>query len=251
MSVRFDAVTDYLSRTTDVPNYNALYTVMFWGKVAVDINNYGHFVALCATATEIGGDYYDSDFLGTDEDGTTFRCGAYTNATGNIFTGAALAVGPWYHFAMVRESATLLRGYLNGTSQGTSSQSVVSRTAVLGEFWGRFNGAYEINGNVAYIKAWTRALSQPEIAREMREAAPVSTVRLHTVVSASSALRLQNTARHYGRGVPTGYTANGALTTEVSPHVFAQRSARPVLGKAATAAAIFLPPLITAPYRPY
>jgi len=66
----------------------------------------------------------------------------------------------WYHFALVRdEDGTNARGYLNGASTGTSAKG----TTNANYFRVAKSSTYELDGNMALIRLYDRALSAAEI----------------------------------------------------------------------------------------
>ena len=66
----------------------------------------------------------------------------------------------WYHFALVRdEDGTNARGYLNGASTGTSAKG----TTNANYFRVAKSSTYELDGNMALIRLYDRALSAAEV----------------------------------------------------------------------------------------
>lgn len=212
MAVRFDASADYLSRTTNLLNYNSAYTVCFWVYLSTDTNYYTHYWAICASATEAVNDYQNSDFVGGNIDGTSVRVGAYVGGSGSDGIGTSLTTATWYHIAVRRSSASLLEAFLNGTLDATCTQDTTGRTAVAGEYMGRFNGTgFEMNGRVAHYRSWDRALSDAEIRSESLSSFPV------TLDSIRHVNPMYPGERTYEQLKGQSFTENGTLTDEDGP----------------------------------
>lgn len=214
MALRSNADTAFTSRTSGMVNHNAAYTVCMWVKLSSDRNQYTHFWAASDTTTDT---YEDSDFIGTDFDGTTLRGGTYIAAAGEVILGANLTVGTWYHIAAVRASNTDWRMFLNGVQEGaTVTLSIAGRNATLGEFLHRLNGvSYFCDGLVAHYKAWSVALTAAQIAAEMRTITPkrwASLVGWTPMISSVKADALKSRAGG-------DWTENGTLVIEQGPPV--------------------------------
>src|SRR5207237_6062836 len=100
MSIRFDAAIDAIARTTNLPDYNATYTLMGWFYLSSDTND---IASLFYLGTTTGSVY---DYLGTAADGTTLT--VYVAGLGTA-AGSALSVATWTHVALVRASPTSLQ----------------------------------------------------------------------------------------------------------------------------------------------
>lgn len=221
MAVRFDANADFFSRTSDVLSY-ATFTLMAWFRLVVDNNDFGHFLAISNT----GETQYDH--IGVDSDGTTLRSEV---GGGTAVTGSALTVGTWYHIALVRESTTSLKTYLNSTLDITSTDNVAGRAAPNYMRCGSFFGL-GINARAAGLKGWSSALTAAEIQQETQILRPSRSADLYGFwpVFPGATERL---ADYSGNG--RGWTANGTLTDEDPPPV--SWGASPILVPFAAAAA--------------
>ena len=218
MAIRSSASSgSYLSRTASIPDIEANYTAFAWFKIEVDTNNYAHVMHL-------GGAYsYDgnSDFIGTNSDGTTFRSGSVVAFSGNFPVFDALTVGQWYWTALVRDGASSLKVYRgtngsDGALIGTITTAVSFRPSPLLMSMLDYNGA-GMNGSVAHWRCWTAALSLSELNAE---AASATLVRATSVWSyttldgadvAAAILDQSGNARHW--------TANGSLTLAAGPTI--------------------------------
>lgn len=210
MSVRFDAGTDGLSRTANVPNYNGTYTAMGWFWLASDRND-------ACTLFYLGtNDILAYDYLYTDVDGVTFS----VSASGNVAHGTALALTTWYHLALVRESASSLKGYLNGVVDCSQATNVgTSRTAVERLDAGALvslPGIQPLDGRVAGIKVWDTALTLAEIQQEMHTLRPQRYANLN-LWSPCFPGSGERTRDYSGNG--RTWTEAGTLTDEDPPPV--------------------------------
>lgn len=167
-------------RTASVPSANSAYTILAWFYLDSDPNDYQHFLHL-------GGSYpsYDgnTDFVGTDNNGTTFRWGCAGGTSNTFATGSALSTGTWYKVAMVRSSATDLKIYLAAAGNAlalevTLTNDVSGRAASSAFSAGTYNG-YPMDGRMSGIRIWTAALSTGELATEFENLAPSRTADLY------------------------------------------------------------------------
>lgn len=216
MAIRFDASTDYLSRTANLLDYNSPYTVCFWMRLSSLDGYYPHTWAICASATEEAGDYINSDFLGCGADGETLRVGAYALSSGSDALGSALSVDTWYFIAVRRNSATSLEVFLNGVLDATCTQDITGRLGVAGEYMGRFNGdGYAMNGLVGNYLSWDVARTDAEIRAQMHSFAPVTLdgIRHWRPMFPGASERLFEVLKGHS------WTENGTLTDEVGPSI--------------------------------
>lgn len=163
MSIRFDVNTDRLLRTTDILNYNAAYTWMAWVMLISDLNATSSFLALCRTTT------FDMERVGTGTNGTTIELRISIAGSATFTAGSALTLGTWYHIAMVRESATSLKLYLNGNLDATLTTDISARAAVNRMEVGAIGtgNAQRSDSRVAAIKAWSGSMTEAEVRAEV------------------------------------------------------------------------------------
>lgn len=170
---------EYLTRTATVINHNAANTAFLWVRLDSDANTYVHFL-------HIGGnpDAYDgnTDFLGTDADGTTLRFGCAGGASNTFTTGPALTVGDWYWLALVRESATSLKVYIgtdgtDGSLLATITDNVSGRASATAMRVLSYNGFGTV-GTAAHARFWTRALTLAELHDEAASATVADTANI-------------------------------------------------------------------------
>ena len=225
----FDSTSDYLGRTSNLLNYNAAYTVMCW-LYFNSFSDYAHFWSATASTTEVSGDYLDSDMMGHDNSNPGLsRSGACSQNNGvvDFSTGAAFSTGVWVHVTLRRSSGTLLEVFIDGSStpavtiNGTVDNGAgTARAAVGGEWVGRLNGAYNLNGRLSTLKQWTRALSTTEIAAEKDYYNAVSTSSLHEVWNFPT-----GGSRYVGSVNGYTWTGNGSISDETGPDLSQYSSA--------------------------
>jgi len=109
------------------------------------------------------------------QDAVSFSCGLViqnsqvkfrnTNGDYQFSLPSTLVVGQWYHL-VVSSTRLITTGYVNGISNGTTSNVVSSnsiQTYKIGQRPG--NSAESLNGNVAIARVYSRALSAAEVAQ--------------------------------------------------------------------------------------
>jgi hypothetical protein len=97
-------------------------------------------------------------------------------AAGYSQTGSgSYAIAGWNHFAMVRESVTLVKGYLNGAPDATLAHpTVAGRAASTKMSLGQYDGSGDrFDGRVQAVKAWDVALNESQILSELVTYRPV------------------------------------------------------------------------------
>lgn len=212
MSVRFDASADGLIRTASVLDYNSAFTWMTWAYGTTFPTDFPMLMVVGSGVTP-----YNVDELGASAAAShkAWIEAAIAGSFGGVEATNVLTATQWYHVAMVRESATALKFYLDGSSVATDTLNITGRTAATQMTVGkrRIDSSDENpwNGRVAYMKAWASALTPTEVLAEKeyadaQKASPwgVWALTSHTDLTDSS-----------GNG--RNWTANGTLTTEADP----------------------------------
>lgn len=171
MSIIFDAASDRLLRTTDLLNKNVAYTWMAWFYPTATIGTRTLF-----SLNDNGGNY---DFIGMINGLTLYV--ETQDVSGSLSTLAA--ANAWYHITIQRAAdGNSLHLFVNGVEDGSGfSDIAVGRSAASRMEMGAFESgnANPFQGNVAYIKAWSAALSSAEILAEKDSAAAVRTSNLY------------------------------------------------------------------------
>ena len=169
-----------LERTSSPLNYNSAYTLMCWVKINTDRNTYQNIFGLIGGAWDT---YVNSDFLGTNNDGTTSRIISYSGGSGAALTGNTLYSG-WKHIAIVRSSTSSFTAYIGGDGYGGSAinTDVSSRTSVQRECYGvQYSDTYRAAVSISAIKGWQSALSESEIETEKDYGYPQKSGAIHYV----------------------------------------------------------------------
>lgn len=201
------STSDYALKTSGLLNHNAAYTWMAWVDLASDTNDYGHIWAGLGDSVDT---YKNADWIGTNDDGTSVRWGAYISFSGSMTFAGTLTVGTPTHLTLVRESATSLKAYLNGSQIGTTvTEDITGRDATGREQLGTLFD-YPCPCRLTAIKCWQAALTADEIASEMRRILPVRTANLHSFVPAISSDKA--TALKDFSGSARDWTEQGTLS---------------------------------------
>lgn len=205
MSVRFDAATDRLSRAADLFDYNAPYAWMAWVYLVSDLNA----IATLLSANNATGS--NQDTIRTGADGTTIETRVSVASASTSAAGPSLTVGQWYHVALVRESVTSLKLYVDGVLVSTNTRDVTGRTAVLLiEHGVLLTSSSPSDSRVDRIKAWSAALTIAEVQAEMWSIRPQRTDNLYGFWPTwTGADRITD---YSGNG--RDWTASGTLTDE-------------------------------------
>lgn len=209
MATRFDVAGDQLVRTTDLPDYNGVYSVAGCFRLTSDTNAVG---CAWAISNDTGTEY---DFLGVTSDGT----GLVVDGGASGVNVQTLTVGTWYYIGMVRASDTSLTGYAydwTTLNSGTDTVNVSARGTLTQMAIGSILGTYLWNGRCAYLKCWNRALSSAEFVKEANTIRPQDTTSLYGwwPVFPGASERLVD---YSGNG--RNWTAGGTLTDEQEPPV--------------------------------
>ena len=213
MSVRFDAASDRLLRTSDLPSYNSAYTFDAWVYL---VGTTGNAQTILGIDTNVDGANEDSLYIATGG-GALSLFVATASATTDINGSANVTVGAWHHVAVVRESATSLKAYLDGTLVATNTRNVGGRSTAPTrmEIGGSYTAnSYRFNGRVANVRIWTVALTATQVAEQSALYTPSITTGLHLWTPLPGHTDLADDS---GNG--RNWTAGGTLTTEGDPPV--------------------------------
>ncbi len=209
MSVRFDAITDGLSRSATLPG-GANLTFSTWVNLAA--TETAGFTAVLWMMD--GSGYYFYLAYGT----TTNYPLIVSNQGGGWATGTSFTifhtVGDWHHLALVKTGASL-----DLYVDGIYDSNVTDASPLLGAYTSLSLGyiagsGWNYNGLMSAGKMWTAALNADEILQESRYIRPLRTANLYAFWPL-----LQHTdIVDYG-GAGNTLTANGTLTTEGGPPI--------------------------------
>ena len=216
MATRFDASGDMLTRTASLPSSDAI-TLMAWFQIVTDRNNFSTFFQFGHATADTS--VYQ---LQTAADGTTLNLwnGSSTSSSG----AQNLAVGTWYHLAMVNsaQTGTGLFAYVNGV-QNLSGTSRNTGQIPSSKLWiGNSIASEWLNGRVAAFKFYGAALTAQEILQEMW------TYRPQRMANLIGWHPLLNTVSEFTKDFYSGtdLTAGGTLTAEDGPPITWGRSKR-------------------------
>jgi hypothetical protein len=174
--------TQWMHRVANLLNFNANFTLTAHVKF-ISASDYGHIWS-AIVGSEGGGDYQNSDFCGNSNSGE-WRAGSVNANDGAYVTGSGITLDQYAFIALVRESSSTIKLYINPTSGSSpdivATKSTSGRSAVGTEIIGRLNGGYNFIGNLACIKQWTKALTPTQLELEGEGTYVVETDQLHEV----------------------------------------------------------------------
>lgn len=214
MSIRFNGnSSNFLQRTTSLPDYNSAYTILMWVKIINDTNNFASFFNLAVTSNL----NFDLGQFGAD--GTSTVIAARISGSGANGNGSNNSTGVWKHFAMVRRSASLLELYEDAVFKASVTTNITGRSALNTFDIGRTNlngfTGEPIDCECAHLRVWTTDLSTAEILTEFSSASVVKTGSLYGVYPMSTGA----TAGDDTSGQSHPFTINGTITTGASDPV--------------------------------
>lgn len=215
MAVRFDETAGKrLYRTTDLLSYNSPYTLCAWlyPKSQPPAGTW-------STIYNAGGNATNGHIDAFQFHQATGNYEVYVEAVGGntAADGSTVVMDTWVHVALVRESATSVKSYLNGVLDITNTRDIAGRTAstAIGLGANYYIGSWneEIDARMALVKAWSAALNQSEIKLEMGGAAPVRLANLYGYWPIIDGLTRATDWSGNGRN----WTEGGTLTDEADP----------------------------------
>jgi len=187
-AVRFDAITDELVRTTNLPAVTG-FTLMGWFRIAGDGHSY-------STMLGLGQPTSSNAYLVMMCCGNGWRQLMLWSGSGYAL-GSNLALNTWYHVAMTVSGtgAGQVSAYLNGKLDF----SIGGNAAVTGDRLSIGNDSHSewLDGSAADVKIYNAVLTPAEIAQEMTSYAPVRTAGLNSWYPLQSA-----------SDAPTDYSGN-------------------------------------------
>lgn len=200
-----------------IPDYNSTYSVMLRVYIVTDQDTYSHFYALTNSITGESGDYHNSDYIGTDADGTTTSAYAYSGGSGSSTGTQAYPTGAWHSVGLVRRSDTDLEFYYDGVRVASdSTQDVSARGAVGAEWINHLNGGFPGNIRVEGYKSWNVALSESEMATEhsymnaVRSSGLINETRMTASTVATAVLSEVGDDWNYTGGITYSASTSGA-----------------------------------------
>lgn len=215
MAIVFDASGDYLNRTSGaVIDHNAAYTVAGWIKVTVNNDTKHNVFYIDAGSTFANYDRIKLDWFNGAAGLQVVNGGT---DSGQQFGSTSLTQNTYFHLAMVRESTTSLKLYVNGSLEVTVTTSVASRSSATRMSMGALaEGSEPSTGLVtAAWNAWSRALGSSEITAQMAQAAPTDATSLFAEwLMLAGSVRIDDSG-----GTSHPWSANGTLTDTTDPSI--------------------------------
>ena len=212
--------TDYLARSSNVPSYDANYTLLLWFSLVTAPGNYS-WADLFSLRKESADSFY-FDELGifrVGGDYTLYHQTKNDSARGDILGTGVLTVNTWYCAALVRASDTSRTMYLGSLTAALASDA--NLTAGVGSRAANPAGQLaiaEARSGVVRIgntKIWTAALTLAELQAEQHVMRPLRADNL------AAWLPFLNTGSSRGRDYSGGgdLTTYGTMTDEDNPPV--------------------------------
>lgn len=166
MGVRFNAGTDELRRTANLPADDTAFTMAAWFKISVDTADFASLLGLEDTVAPAK---YDLVYLNNDSL-ITLQMDSSAAGSGAI---KVLSVGSWYYIAMIG-GASVITCYVRGESETSWTTGTATRGNLVPNRMdvGNNQFAQAFNGVAAAIKCWDANLTQAELEAEMRVTLP-------------------------------------------------------------------------------
>jgi hypothetical protein len=169
---------DWLERTSSpVLGMNAAYTKAGW--IIFDGDLADGYVLMISD-----GGFSNYDAVYTFGSGTSARfqleCSGGSGGS-SAALGSSITPGQWYYVALVRESATSLRLYVDGVLDAECTADVSGRAASAAQYLGSFGnlgGGFTLDGRLGYWRGWSDNLSTSEQTDEAVSPTPVRTADL-------------------------------------------------------------------------
>ncbi len=240
MAIRFDASTDYLRRTANIPTREGPWTWMAWVYMVATggSGNYGTLVAINGNTSS----HYDGLYFYYNGSNTRMLVAVDNGSYVETIGGTNLSTGAWYHVTLARSSSSAIVAYLNGVSEvtNTTSQTGGAFTQIDSGVHPQYSSD-AFNGRLDCIKIFDAALTVTEILQEMHTKRPqrFANLNIWSPTFPGSGER----ARDYS-GNGRNWTEGGTLTDEDPPPV--SWGARSILVPYAAAA----PPSVTGMMTP-
>jgi hypothetical protein len=184
-SVRINAVGEHYTRSLS-PTIGTAFTICGWARLAVDRNSFQTIWCMDS------GSFAGAVALQTASDGTTLRV---VSGGGTSHVVTTLTPGVWYCFASTRSATGGAVGSVN-LRYGTDPAALTTWAMPSGFGEWSTQATFEIlrlgesiwapewiNGNLAFVKVYTRALSAGEITTELNQYNPSSTDSLYAAYS--------------------------------------------------------------------
>jgi len=168
-SIRFDASTDGLERTSSVFDPELNYTWAGWFRLAANNGTAYQTIAI----VYCGGSAWDALYLDASRNLSVDVSGSMAS------TGDVLTIGTWYHLALRRTATNALEVYLDGTLTYTATASAAGRNAPSSMYLGLEEFGTWVNGNFAFWRLWEASITTTELATEKDATSAQRTTNLY------------------------------------------------------------------------
>lgn len=216
MSVRFDANSDTLSRTTDLPSQSA-YTVCGWARVTARRSSMWETICTMGESATDANDHTQLLFRADDAGQFSLNsAGGFTNFA------SSPAVGEWFFWALRMEGtgAGQVTGYWRGLNASSFVTVASSQTSFTPAHIGVGSNTWVdewLNGRIAAVKAWNAVLTAAELEREMLSYRAVRRADLYLETPLVAATVADNVTDFSGNA--RNWTIGGTLTVEDGPPI--------------------------------
>ena len=206
MSTLFDNTNEGLSAT--VFSGNAAYAIAFWAY-PTSFNGDNHIVSIS------DGTDGNFDWLGIYTGANRYYLATIGGPSYSEQTGGSPATNTWQHIAVVRESTTALRLYINGSLITSNTTNIGSRSGITTFRIGSFNTTYYFSGRVFGLKLWNASLTADQVKNEVRSIAPIKKTNLYSWYPLIPSM--PRTTDFSGRGITL--SAGGTLSDADNPSI--------------------------------
>jgi hypothetical protein len=175
-----------LNRSAQLVNFNSAYTVMGWCTLLSGFTAAASIIVLNLS----DGTTSNMDRINTNTNGANLRIAVNHGGTGTVTTNSSFTAvaGTAYHWALRRTSTTLLELLVNGSVVATDTTDIFSATSrsthpnTITNLGANTTGSTTYKSTHQAYKSWQAALTDAEIAKEMKFNHPL---RLTNLVYAS------------------------------------------------------------------
>ena len=174
-TISLDSASSQYVSLTDGVDCSGDYTVCWWMTSPAGLSNYGG-VATFETADANSGQYYDQLMIQKGNSESQWRAGIHCRShhpTVSTYTGFVIGAAPWFVTYKRDGDDVTCRVYHGATyTEGTVTRVTTGRSSVGETSLGAWkSGAATPGGGTttaefAHFKAWSRALTDSELARE-------------------------------------------------------------------------------------
>lgn len=217
MSIRFNAATDRILRTSSIPSFDADYGFDLWFYIVNELADGGYGTLFHIDRGAIASQ--PNDWWGIQRSGATTRLAISTSANSGAsyaetFGTAALASGQWYKCSGHRTGNASRLAYLDGALEVTHTASYSGRLAPTRmECGGASGNIRAIDGRIANVIVW--AGSAPDTSDFQRpRGMPSRLTDLHLWTPNWVGVRLQDMS-----GNARDWISSGTLNDEDDPPV--------------------------------